>query len=269
MLPDVSLGRYYETDSVIHRLDPRIKVFLYVIYIVATFMIGTVPSLALMGMITIVLMALARIPFKVMASTVLPVLPIVIFIFIINLLTLRTGDTIWEWWIIKITDYGICRAVLMAIRLLLLIISTSILLTLTTTPLRISDSLESIFAPLKVIKVPVGEMAMMMSIALRFIPTLIRETQKIMRAQVSRGADYDTGSFANRIRGYITVLIPLFISCFRRAEELAVAMDARCFTAGEKRTKLNPLKLRVSDVILGILFVLMLAGTVTTDYILR
>ena len=143
------------------------------------------------------------------------------------------------------------------------------MLTLTTTPLKISDALESLFSPLKIIKVPVHEMAMMMSIALRFIPTLIEETDKIMKAQVSRGADYDTGTFLNRLKGYITVLIPLFVSSFRRAEELAVAMDARCYRGGEGRTKLNPLRLNVTDLLVGMFLFVCAAGLVVMDLTLR
>jgi energy-coupling factor transport system permease protein len=157
----------------------------------------------------------------------------------------------------------------MAIRLVFLIISTSILLTLTTTPLKMSDALESLFAPLALIKVPVHEMSMMMSIALRFIPTLATETDKIMKAQQSRGADYDTGNFMNKVRGYVTVLIPLFVSSFRRADELAVAMDARCYRGGKGRTKLNPLKLTPRDVLVGIMFALLATLVVTLDFSLR
>ena len=148
-------------------------------------------------------------------------------------------------------------------------ISTSILLTLTTTPLKMSDALEGIFKPLQIIKIPVHEMAMMMSIALRFIPTLASETDKIMKAQQSRGADYDTGSFINKVKGYITVLIPLFVSSFRRADELAVAMDARCYHGGKGRTKLNPLKLTLRDVLAGIMFTLLAVLVVIIDLSLR
>jgi energy-coupling factor transport system permease protein len=157
----------------------------------------------------------------------------------------------------------------MAVRLIFLIVSTSILLTLTTTPLKMSDALEKLFAPLSLIKIPVHEMAMMMSIALRFIPTLAAETDKIMKAQQSRGADYDTGSFINKVKGYITVLIPLFVSSFRRADELAVAMDARCYRGGKGRTKLNPLHLTAKDVLCGIMFTLLAALVVVVDFSLR
>lgn len=269
MIKDISLGRFYDTGSILHKADPRVKIILYIVYLVAIFMIDTAGGLALFAIVTILQVILANIPMKVIRTTVLPVLPIVTFIFVINLFTLKDGKTLWEWKIFSITDYAISKAVLMALRLLFLIVSTSILLTLTTTPLKIADALESLFSPLKVIKVPVHEMSMMMSIALRFIPTLIDETNKIMRAQISRGADYDTGALNKRVKGYVTVLIPLFVSSFKRAEELAVAMDARCYRGGEGRTKLNPLKLKKSDVTLGIVFFLIAAGIVVIDFVLR
>jgi len=269
MLSDVSLGRYVDTGSILHKTDPRVKAILYVVYLVAIFMIETPAALALMGIITVLQLVVAKMNLKVTWNTIKPVIPLVVFITLLNIFTLKQGNIVWHWKVLEVTDYGIKKAILMGLRLVFLILSTSVLLTLTTTPLKISDALESLFGPLKKIKVPVHEMAMMMSIALRFIPTLIDETDKIMKAQVSRGADYDTGSFINRIKGYITVLIPLFISSFKRAEDLAVAMDARCYRGGEGRTKLNPLKLTKKDVIVGVVYVLCAAGTVVVDFLTR
>ncbi|MBR2523813.1 MAG: energy-coupling factor transporter transmembrane protein EcfT [Clostridiales bacterium] len=269
MLKDISLGRFYDTGSILHRTDPRVKMILYIIYLIAIFMIKTPTALALIALITFIQLIVARIPLKVIKNTVVPILPLVVFIFILNVISLTSGKVLWEWWIITVTDVGIERAVLMALRIIFLIMSTSVLLTLTTTPLKISDGLESLFSPLKVIKVPVHEMSMMMSIALRFIPTLIKETNKIMRAQVSRGADYDTGGLVNRMKGYITVLIPLFVSSFKRAEELAVAMDARCYRGGVGKTKLNPLKITGKDILLALIFTSAAAGVVAVDFILR
>jgi energy-coupling factor transport system permease protein len=183
--------------------------------------------------------------------------------------TIKQGDVLFSWKIITVTGYGLGRAAIMSARLIFLIVSTSVLLTLTTTPLKMSDALEKLFAPLSVIKVPVHEMSMMMSIALRFIPTLASETDKIMKAQQSRGADYDTGSFINKVKGYITVLIPLFVSSFRRADELAVAMDARCYSGGKGRTKLNPLKLTLTDVLTGLFLGLCAVLLVVIDLSLR
>ncbi len=269
MLNDISLGKYYDTNSLLHRMDPRVKIILYLIYLIVTFMVKSYTTLALLALITLIQTVMARIPVKVMKNTILPVIPIVFFIFLLNTLTIREGNPIWEFKMLMITDEGLGRAVLMSLRILFLIMSTSIMLTLTTTPLKISDALESLGAPLKIIKIPVHEMAMMMSIALRFIPTLTDETNKIMRAQISRGADYDTGSVIQKMKGYVTVLIPLFVSSFKRAEELAVAMDARCYRGGANRTKLNPLKIRLTDVFLGVLFAAAAASLLVVEFVLR
>ena len=269
MLSNISLGKYYKADSILHRTDPRIKTLLYVVYLVVIFMIKSPIAIGALAGVILVQTIMAKVRPSVIWRTIRPVLPLSIFILILNILTIKQGNVIFEWKIITITDYGVGRAVLMAIRLVFLILSTSLMLTLTTTPLKIADALESLFAPLKLIKVPVHEMAMMMSIALWFIPTLIEETDKIMKAQVSRGADYDTGSFINRVKGYITVLIPLFVSSFRRAEELAVAMDARCYRGGEGRTKLNPLRIKSTDVLVGLFLTVCAAGLVVMDMSLR
>ena len=256
MLNNISLGRYVETGSVLHRTDPRIKVILYIVYLIAIFTVNTPAALVALSVLTAVQLITGKIPAGVIWSTVKPVLPLTVFVFVINLFTLKQGNELWSWRFLLITDTGLCRAVLMSARLLFLILCTSVFLTLTTTPLKISDALESLLSPLRIIHVPVHEAAMMMSIALRFIPTLIEETDKIMKAQQSRGADYDTGSFVSRVKGYITVLIPLFVSSFRRADELAVAMDARCYRGGEDRTKLNPLKITFRDIFVMVLFLL-------------
>ena len=269
MIKDISLGRYCEGNSVLHKTDPRVKIILYMVYLIAIFMIKEPVTLALVAVVTTFQICIAKIPLRIIMSTVTPIVPLVFFIFLLNLFSLTSGNVLWQYSFLRITDFGIERAILMSLRLFFLIISTSIFLTLTTTPLRIADALESLMAPLKIIKVPVHEMAMMMSIALRFIPTLIRETEKIMNAQVSRGADYDTGGLIKRVKGYTTVLIPLFVSSFKRAEELAVAMDARCYKGGGKRTKLNPLKLKLSDVAVGLSFTIMSALIVAIDFVLR
>lgn len=257
MLKDISLGRFVDTGSDLHKLDPRIKIILYIFYLVAIFMVNKPVGIISIAIVTIAQYIYARIPLRVVKSTLTPILPLAIFILILNLFTIRTGEIIWEWKLLHITDDGVFKGLLMLVRLILLILSTSVLLTLTTTPLKIADALESLGAPLKKIKVPVHEMSMMMSIALRFIPTLVDETDKIMKAQVSRGADYDTGSFLNRLKGYVAVLVPLFVSSFKRADELATAMDARCYRGGEGRTKLNPLKITNKDIVIGIIFAIL------------
>jgi len=269
MLNNISLGRYYPAHSFLHDTDPRVKTILYFVYLVAIFMIKEPVSVAVLAGIIILQLILGKITLGILWSTVKPMIPLALFIFLINVFTIKEGNVLFSWKIITITGYGLGRAAIMSVRLIFLIISTSILLTLTTTPLKMSDALESLFAPLQIIKVPVHEMAMMMSIALRFIPTLAAETDKIMKAQQSRGADYDTGSFIKKIKGYITVLIPLFVSSFRRADELAVAMDARCYSGGKGRTKLNPLKLTLKDVLAGIVFALLAVLVVVIDFTLR
>ena len=252
MLKDISIGRYYRANSVLHNLDPRCKAILFILYLVAIFLLKSPIAIGLLVVLTVILQILGKIPPKVMWNSAKPILPIIILIVVLNVLTLRNGDVIFSWWKITITEGGVKSALIMAVRLLMMILVTSIILTLTTTPLKLSEALEKLFSPLKVIKFPVHEMAMMMSIALRFIPTLIDETDKIMKAQVSRGADYDTGTLISRLKGYVTVLVPLFVSSFRRADELATAMDARCYNGGEGRTKLHPLKLTGKDVALFI-----------------
>ena len=252
MLKDISIGRYYQTESVLHSLDPRFKTILFVAFMVAIFMLETPVAIGALIVFTIILQIMGKIPPKVMWNTAKPIIPILIMIFVLNALTIHEGEELFKWYKIIITRGGLENATLMSIRLLMMIFVTSIILTLTTTPLKLSEALEKLFGPLKVIKFPVHEMAMMMSIALRFIPTLVDETDKIMKAQVSRGANYDTGSFLSRLKGYVTVLVPLFVSSFRRADELATAMDARCYNGGEGRTKLNPLKITGKDVIVFI-----------------
>lgn len=251
MLSDISLGRFIDTGSILHKMDPRVKFVIYIIYLFAIFTSNSKWGMVATGIIVIFQLALTKMPLKVIWSTLKPIIPVTFFIAILNMLTNKTGDILWSWKIIKITTGGVDSAVFMAIRLIYLVLITSALVTLSTTPLKISDALEKLMAPLKYIKIPVHEMAMMMSIALRFIPTLMDEMDKIMKAQESRGADYDTGSIFNRLKGYVTVLIPLFISSFKRAEELAVAMDARCYRGGDGRTKLNPLKITGSDILWG------------------
>ena len=269
MTGDSALGRYCNTDSLLHRTDPRVKIVLYVIYLVAIFMLKNPVSLLMLAAVTVLLIFMGNTGLKIIWNTIKPVLPLVIFIAAINIFTVRGGDVLFSWQFITITCKGISTGILMGTRLIFLIVITSIFLTLTTTPLKISDSLESLFNFLKVFRFPVHEMAMMMSIALRFIPTLSDETRKIMNAQMSRGADYDSGGVIKRIKGYITVLVPLFVSSFNRAEDLACAMDARCYRGGEGRTKLNPLKLCAHDIVIGVILAVIAVGIAAVDHLLR
>lgn len=254
MLNNMSIGQYYQGNSILHKLDPRLKCIMFLIYVITVLMMDKAITISALVIVIVALIIIGRIPLKAVWQSMKPILPVAIMILILNILTLNEGNVIFEFWKIKITDTGLMNAFLIAFRLIMLIITSSLILTLTTTPLKIADALEKLFGPLKKIKVPVHEMSMMMSIALRFIPTLADETDKIMRAQTSRGATYDTGSFIGRLKGYVTVLIPLFISSFRRADELAIAMEARCYNGGEGRTKLNPLKITKTDVIVFAIF---------------
>lgn len=267
MIKDITLGSYIETGSILHKLDPRVKILMYLLYLVSIFIGKSFYSILVAFLITVILSIVARFSIKDIWSTVKPTLPLAIFIFVMNLFSIRTGEVIWEFKFLKITNEGLLSASLMGARLILLILSTGILLTLTTTPLKIADGLESLGAPFKLIGVPVHEISMMMSIALRFIPTLLEETDKIMKAQMSRGADYDSGSIINRVRGYVTVLVPLFVSSFKRADDLSVAMDARCYRGGKGRTKLNPLKLTPKDVLAGFVMLIGAGLIIVANYI--
>lgn len=266
MIKDISIGRYYHCESLLHRLDPRVKVLLFAVYMIAVFMLSTSQGILCSFIVVLGLAFLSKIPVPVIIRSVRPIVFFMIFIFIVNVLTLREGSTLFRFYFIHITDKGLERASIMTMRLFLLIVSTSILLSLTTTPLKMADALESLFGPLKKIRVPVHEMAMMMSIALRFIPTLVEETDKIMKAQASRGAEYDTGNIFVRAKGYVSVLVPLFVSAFKRAEELALAMEARCYRGGTGRTKLYVLKMKMKDYVVFLVLVFLAFFPVAVDF---
>lgn len=256
MIKDITIGQFFPGKSVIHRLDPRIKLLLTVMYIVMLFMASGFSGLGVGVIFMLLSFLLSGIPIKMMAKSIKPILPIILFTGLLNLFFISTGDVLVEWWIIKITSDGVRTMVFMAVRIVLLICGTS-LLTYTTSPITLTDAIERILSPLKVIKFPAHEIAMMMTIALRFIPTLIEETDKIMSAQKARGADMETGSIIKRAKALIPILIPLFVSAFRRAEELALAMECRCYHGGEGRTRLKQLKTAPRDyvaVTVGVVF---------------
>ncbi len=247
MLKDVTLGQYFPGDSIIHRLDPRVKIVWLVGYIVALFLAKGWGGYALMAAFLVTATAGARIGARAMLKGMKPLVFIVAFTGIINLLY-GTGEPLVEFWIFTITLDGIKNAIFMVLRILLLVCGT-FLLTYTTSPLQLTDGLERLLNPLKKIKVPVHELSMMMSIALRFIPTLIEETDKIMSAQRARGASFDTGKLTERAKALIPMLVPLFVSSFRRADELATAMECRCYQGGEGRTRMKELHLHGYDAI--------------------
>ena len=242
MLKDITLGQYFPGDSVIHHLDPRTKLIMLVVYIVALFMAVGWVSYALMAAFLVVVIKISTIPPKSIVKGMKPLVLILVFTGVLNLFfTTGEGEPLVDFWIITVYKEGLYRAIFMVVRILLLI-SGTFLLTYTTSPISLTDGLESLMNPLKKIGVPVHELAMMMCIALRFIPTLIEETDKIMCAQKARGADFETGSLMDKAKALVPILVPLFISAFRRADELATAMECRCYQGGEGRTKMKLLR---------------------------
>ena len=250
MLKDVTLGQYFPGQSPLHRLDPRAKILGTILYIVLVFFARSFPAYAALLAALIVLCAVSGISLKLILKGLKPVVFIAAFTAIVNLFwTAGEGAPLVEFWIVRIYPEGIYSAIFMLLRILSLVIGTSVLLTYTTTPMDLTDALERLLKPLKFIGVPVHEFAMMMTIALRFVPTLVEETQKIMNAQKARGADFESGNLIRRVKSLIPVLIPLFISSFRRADDLAIAMECRCYHGGKGRTRMKELHLRFADVL--------------------
>ena len=246
-LKDITLGQYFPGHTVIHRLDPRTKLIFTVAYIVALFLARQVVSYAILLVLLGVLIAVSKVGLKSILRGMKPILIIVIITGVLNLFyTAGEGEPLVSFWVFNIYAEGIWAAIFMVLRIAMLITCT-FLLTYTTSPIQLTDGLERLMNPLKAIKVPVHELSMMMSIALRFIPTLIEETDKIMSAQKARGADFDTGNLMQKAKALVPLLVPLFISAFRRADELAVAMECRCYHGGEGRTRLRQLKFEARD----------------------
>lgn len=248
MLKDITIGQYFPMNSVIHRLDPRFKIVMTLIFIIMLFTGDSFVCLGIGAVYTLIAVFLSRIKFKMFVKSIKPLMPFLLITAALNLLFVSDGDVYFKWKFIKITSDGINVSVFMIIRIVLLIMGSS-LLTYTTSPITLTDAVERLLSPLKRFKFPVHELAMMMSIALRFIPTLIEETDKIISAQKARGAEIDTGSITNRAKNMVSILIPLFISAFRRADELATAMECRCYNGGEGRTRLRQLKSAPRDYI--------------------
>lgn len=261
MLKDITLGQYFPGSTLIHRLDPRTKMIFILAYIVALFAVKSWVGYGIMLLILVLITAISRIPPRAMLRGLKPLALIIVFTAIINMLYTHEGNVLFSFWIISITDSGLLRAVYMVVRIMLLVTGT-FLLTYTTTPMSLTDGLEKLLSPLARIKVPVHELAMMMSIALRFIPTLIEETDKIMSAQKARGADFETGRLIDRARALLPLLIPLFVNAFRRADELATAMEARCYSADGVRTRMNPLKMQPADFAFLAFSIVMLASMI-------
>ena len=261
MLKDITLGQFFPGNSVVHKMDPRTKLVMLIVYIVALFVAVSWISYAVMFAFLALSIAISHIPVKAIVRGMKPLVFILIFTGILNVFFTDGENLLVSFWGIHVYWEGLERALFMMIRILMLI-SGTFLLTYTTSPIALTDGLESLLNPLKVIKVPVHELSMMMCIALRFIPTLIEETDKIMSAQKARGADFETGKLVERVKALIPILVPLFISAFRRADELATAMECRCYQGGEGRTKMKLLRYMRRDLITYGVGVLLLAGII-------
>ena len=266
MLRDITLGQYYRADSVLHRLDPRVKLVATFMFIISLFIVKNFVGYILAALFLVTGIALSKVPPKFIFRGMKTIFFLLLITMIFNLF-LTPGKELVSFWKITITYEGIKMAVMMAIRLIFLITGSS-LMTLTTTPNNLTDGLERLLKPLKVVRVPVHEISMMMSIALRFIPILMEETDKIMKAQMARGADFESGSIINRAKSLVPLLVPLFISAFRRANDLAMAMEARCYRGGDGRTKMKPLIYQKRDRIAYLVIVIYLVLIVVLGRIL-
>lgn len=244
-LKDITLGQYFPGTTVIHKLDPRTKLIFTVFFIVALFLAKSLVGYGILLLVLVGTVALSKIKPKTILRGMKPILFIIILTAILNIFY-TPGDILWQWGFLRITTQGLWAAFYMMLRITMLITCT-FLLTYTTSPILLTDGLEKLMGPLKKIRVPVHELSMMMSIALRFIPTLIEETDKIMSAQKARGADFDTGNLLEKAKALVPLLVPLFISAFRRADELAIAMECRCYHGGEGRTRLRQLRFAARD----------------------
>lgn len=245
MLRDITIGQYYPADSVLHRLDPRVKLVSTLIYIISLFVFGSLIGYGVAAVFLASMIVISKVPFRFMVKGLKPIMVLLCITLVFNLI-FTPGKEVFSFWIITVTEEGIALAVRMGIRLIFLIIGAS-LMTLTTTPNQLTDGLERLLKPLNRIHVPVHEIAMIMSIALRFIPILLDETDKIMKAQTARGADFESGGLIKKVKAMVPLLVPLFISAFRRANDLAMAMEARCYHGGEGRTQMKPLVYKKRD----------------------
>ena len=245
MLKDITIGQYYPANSRIHKLDSTTKLVATVVFMISLFVVNKFWPYLLIAAAMVAVIKMSNIPLKYILKGLKPLRWIILFTFVINIFFLP-GDPIWSFGFLTLTKQGISQAVFMSIRLIFLVVGTS-LLTLTTSPIQLTDGIERMFNPLKKVGMPVHELAMMMTIALRFIPTLLDETDKIMKAQMSRGADFESSNIINRAKNLVPLLVPLFVSAFRRADELAMAMEARCYRGGFNRTKLKEVKITKAD----------------------
>ncbi len=266
MLTDITLGQYIPRDSAVHNLDPRIKIISTFIYIVAVFLVNSIASYVLLFVCTLLLIRLSKIRYATVIKSIRPILYLIVFTAVINVFMTGNGNVLFKAGFIKVTDVGAKNAAVMALRLVFLVTGTS-MLTYTTSPILLTDGIESLLRPFKKIGVPSHELAMMMTIALRFIPTLLEETDKIIKAQKARGADFESGNLIRRAKALVPILVPLFINAFRRADELAMAMECRCYRGGEGRTRLRQLRICGRDVIAVVLVVAFVCGILLLNLI--
>ena len=267
MLKDITLGQYFPGNTVIHKLDPRCKILIMLAYIVITFCISNFYGYIALALFVAVSVFLSKIPFKFVIKGLKPILIFIVITALFNLF-LTSGKVVWQWGFLKITEEGINFAVFMVLRLVFLVLGTS-LLTLTTSPISLTDGMEHLLKPFSKIGLPAHELSMMMSIALRFIPVLMEETDKIMKAQAARGADFESGNLIERAKAMVPILIPLFVSAFRRADELATAMECRCYSGGENRTSLYELKTKGRDYLAGAFTLVLLMLVIATNTLFK
>ncbi len=270
MIRDITLGQYYPAESTIHKLDPRVKLVTTIVFIISLFVAKGVVGYAIASLFLAMVIRMSRVPFSYMTKGLKAIIMILMLTVLFNLFLIDGDFVLWRFGFLRITDKGLKTAVFMAVRLIYLILGSSIM-TLTTTPNDLTDGLEKLLGPLKKLHVPVHEIAMMMSIALRFIPILLEETDKIMKAQIARGADFETGNLLQKAKAMVPLLVPLFISAFRRANDLAMAMEARCYHGGDGRTKMKPLHYESRDriayaVVWGYFLLMAAAGWAASFY---
>ena len=264
MIRDITIGQYYPADSVLHKMDPRAKLVGTLVFIISVFVFHTFPGYAVATIFLAAMIILSKVPVKFMFKGLKAIVMLLMITVVFNIF-LTPGKVLWQWGILHVTEEGLKLAGRMAIRLTYLVIGSS-LMTLTTTPNQLTDGLERLLRPLNKLHVPIHEIAMMMSIALRFIPTLIEETDKIMSAQKARGADFESGNIFQRAKALVPILVPLFISAFRRADELATAMECRCYHGGEGRTALHVLRYQAADFVVLAAFVALAAGLIVLKH---
>lgn len=261
MIRDITIGQYYPAKSILHRLDPRVKLVGTLAYLISLFLFSSISGYLVATVFLFAVIRLSKVPFKYIMRGMKPIIMLLLITVLFNLFLTKQGDILFSAWIFQVTDTGLRTAVFMAVRLIYLIMGSS-LMTFTTTPNELTDGIESLLGPLNKIHVPVHEIAMIMSIALRFIPILLEETDKIMKAQIARGADLESGNMIQKAKAMIPILVPLFVSAFRRANDLAMAMEARCYRGGEGRTKMKPLRYKTLDGMAYVVLIVYVAAVI-------